>query len=169
MLRKSRALMAAAGAASAALALAMAPATAEAAPASLETCYALTCNGHPASSYTCVTDAEIIYNVDLTVGSTVIGNLQLKWSPSCHASWARLVTEHGGYDPYTYVFSSDSKANYSQSCPAPGQVVTGCNTDMVDDLNPLTSYAYGQVYYGSTGDSAYTGSWLRGFLLSFQS
>jgi hypothetical protein len=168
MLRKSRPLMVAAGLASAAIALAMAPATAQAAPASLGSCYASSCTGHPAASYTCVNDAEIIYSVNLYDGSKVVGNVQLKWSPSCHASWARVVTENSGYDPSAYVDSSDSSAAYSESCPTYGNegTATGCNTYMVDDLNPLTSFAYGQVYYGSTYTYAYTGSWLHRPLLS---
>jgi hypothetical protein len=150
MSTKSRSLIAAAGAASAAIALAMTPAAAQAATPRLISCYAAGCTGYAAAQTYCVDDAEIIYSVniiDSTTG-TVVGNLQLKYSPSCRTTWARVVSGLG-YGSEAEIISN-SKANLWLTCNGSDGVGVGCNTDMIDDAD-MTSYASGDVYdaYGT--------------------
>lgn len=143
MPRKSRTIVAA-GLASAAIVISLAPATAQAAP-----------SAQPASSSACASDAEIIYNVNITLSNgTVVGNLQLKYSPSCRATWARVTSKYAPGDVYAY---DQSSAGFGQSCSGTASAPMGCNTGLVNDAG-LTSYAYGQVYDGSTPASAYTPS-----------
>ena len=132
----------------AAIAIAVGTLVAGAAPradaaTALSTCYASSCTGHPAASYTCVNDAEVIYSVNITSVSTVVGNIQLKYSPSCRATWARVISNLG-YGAYAIV-QSNNNSNLSSSCSGGDTAGTGCNTNMINDAN-MTSYATGGVY-----------------------
>jgi Protein of unknown function (DUF2690) len=153
MLRKSRVLMAA-GAASAAIAFTMAPTAAQAVTPALASCYASTCTGHPAASYTCVKDAEVIDSVNLYYSSTLVGNLQLKYSPSCRATWARVISYYDLGSDAAIISNKDFGPN--EDCTGADVPNTGCNTTMIDDLSPLTSFARGDAYIGSTLASGYT-------------
>jgi hypothetical protein len=119
----------------------------------LSTCYAAGCTGHPAANYTCVNDAEVIYSVNIKSGSTVVGNLQLKYSPSCRATWARMISNlnYGGYAE----IASNQNSTLEDECFASGGPGTGCNTNMIDDLDPLTSTAYAGVYTDPAADGLY--------------
>lgn len=132
---------------------------AHAAAPALSTCYASSCTGHPAASYTCVKDAEVIYSVNIMYGSTVVGNVQLKYSPSCRATWARVISNLY----YGSIAAIQNTNNYLlyEHCTGTGGAGTGCNTNMIDDLNPLQSYAYGEVNMniGVSGPDAYTPDW----------
>jgi hypothetical protein len=114
---------------------------AHAAPALLS-CSGSTCTGHPAASYTCVNDAEVIYSVNIVNGSTVVGNIQLRYSPSCRATWARVISNLGDGSS-AKIISSDTAIPF-QGCNGIGGAGTGCNTNMVDDAG-LTSHAEGTV------------------------
>jgi Protein of unknown function (DUF2690) len=144
MSRKSRPLMAAAGAASAAIALAMAPAPAQAATPDLISCYAAGCDPYLAAQTTCVDDAEVIYAVNIYDGSTVVGNIELKYSPSCRTTWARVISDLA-YGSYAQI-ASNGNSNLWSSCSGSNAAGTGCNTYMIDDLAPLTSWAVGGLY-----------------------
>jgi len=88
--------------------------------------------------------AEQVNILDPNDGTTVIGNVQLKYSPSCRATWARVIQNLGsfGYQAaWAEVISTGSVP--TQSCTGSGTAGTGCNTDMIDDLNPLKSTARG--------------------------
>jgi Protein of unknown function (DUF2690) len=108
-------------------------------------CYASTCTGQPAAGTTCVNDAKLIYQYDIyTSSGTVVGNIELKYSPSCRASWARVISNLSqGAAGFIY----SSKSGLDEVCYGSNGPGTGCNTDMIDDLNPLTSFAEGWVYY----------------------
>jgi hypothetical protein len=150
MSRKNRLLTAAAGAASSAIALAMVPTAAQAATPGAHpdtSCYASSCTGLAAASTTCVDDAEIIYTTDIYDGSTLVGNIELKYSPSCRTTWARVASKYD-YGGWARIQSNNSETLY-EYCEGS----TGCNTDMIDDAN-LTSYATGLVFVDSSGDSA---------------
>ena len=41
------------------------------------------------------TSAEIIYSINIMSGSLVVGNIQLKYSPVCRGTWARVVSNLG--------------------------------------------------------------------------
>ncbi|MER7845019.1 DUF2690 domain-containing protein [Kitasatospora sp. NPDC096077] len=78
------------------LALAMSGAVLAAAPASAATsCYASSCTGLDPATTTCANDA-------VTVSTD--GNLELRYSPSCRAAWAR--------DKYAVVGESVSVRNH---------------------------------------------------------
>jgi hypothetical protein len=121
---------------------AAAPVSFLASPALLS-CSGASCTGHPAASYTCVNDAEIIYSVNIVNGSTVVGNIQLRYSPSCRATWARVISNLG-FTSAAKVISSDASLGF-QGCDGLGGAGTGCNTDMIDDAG-LTSHALGNVF-----------------------
>jgi hypothetical protein len=110
-------------------------------------CYASGCNGTPAASTTCVNDAYVAEQVNIldpNDGTTVIGNVQLKYSPSCRATWARVIQNIASFSydaAWAKVISTGSAP--TQSCTGSGAAGTGCNTDMMDDLNPLKSVAQG--------------------------
>lgn len=116
----------------------------------LSTCYASTCTGHPAASYTCVNDGEVVEQANIiNLEGTVIGYVQLKYSPSCRATWARMIMYDATYGGGAQIDSSDIIHVGDASCAATGAAGTGCNTVMIDDLAPLTSTAYGWVYGNS--------------------
>jgi Protein of unknown function (DUF2690) len=119
----------------------------------LSTCSGATCTGKPAASYTCVNDAEVIYSVNIMNGSTVVGNIQLKYSPSCRATWARVISDLG-FGSGAKIISSNSSLGF-EGCNGIGGAGTGCNTDMMDDEN-LTSHAMGTVFLtaGESGSNA---------------
>ena len=145
MPRKRRIIMAVAGLASATFAIAASPGLAQAAV--------------PASGNACTQDAEIIYSVNVTAGGVpsgkVLGNLQLKYSPSCRVTWARVASNYAPGNVYSYITSS---AGFGSECPPNGiGGYMGCNTPMINDAG-LTSYAYGQVWDGTLEGWAYTPS-----------
>jgi len=124
---------------------------ANAAPA-LSTCFASSCTGHPAASYTCVNDAEVIYSLNIMHGSTVVGNIQLKYSPSCRATWARVISNLSNGSTGV-IQSSQTSPILEEDCFGTGGPGTGCNTNMIDDLSPLTSRAVGAINLNVAGDA----------------
>lgn len=110
-------------------------------------CYGIKCNGVSAASTTCVNDAYVAEQVNIldpNNGTTVIGNVQLKYSPSCRATWARVIQNISSYGyeaAWAKVISTGSAP--TQSCTGSGTAGTGCNTDMMDDVDPLKSVAQG--------------------------
>lgn len=144
-------ILATAFAAAVPLALLSNTSSAHAAPA-LSSCYASQCTGHPAASYTCVNDAEAVEQANIVnpnAGNKVIGYVQLKYSPSCRTTWARMIMDDATYGGGAHVVSSDDIHVGVYGCSATGAAGTGCNTDMIDDLAPLTSTAAGWVYGNS--------------------
>jgi hypothetical protein len=108
------------------------------------TCYAGSCTGQYAGNTTCASDAEVIETQ--TFGGA--GSLQLKYSPSCRATWARVIGIYGAYggeNAAGAVIKSTSSSVGLKGCESSGAVGSGCNTPMIDDLAPLTSYAEGSV------------------------
>jgi len=114
-------------------------------------CYATSCTGLAAASTTCVNDAEVIYSDNIVEGGYVVGNIQLKYSPSCRATWARVISEFP-YGSEAYIQRTNQESVY-EYCYSGGAAGTGCNTPMLDDAN-VTSYALGGVYYDGDGDEA---------------
>jgi hypothetical protein len=103
-------------------------------------CSGTGCQGYAAAQTQCAKDAEIIYSVNKYVGSTLAGNLQLKYSPSCRTTWARAVTYLDDE-----VKATDISSNAVMPCQsAVGQ--NGCNTGMIYDAG-ITSHATAEVYY----------------------
>jgi hypothetical protein len=128
-----------------------------AAPASAATtCYASSCTGKLAANTTCVNDAEVVEQANIYYGSTIIGNIQLKYSPSCRATWARVISDLSD-GSHAYVQGNNNDELY-ESCDGSDQAGTGCNTAMIDD-RLMTSYAYGEVTDGYSPESAVTGSY----------
>jgi hypothetical protein len=113
-------------------------------------CYATSCTGLAAASTTCVNDAEVIYSVNIVHDSTVVGNIQLRYSPSCRATWARVISDLT-YGSEAYIQRTNQ--NVYEFCYGDGPAGTGCNTAMLDDAN-VTSYALGAVYVDGNDDEA---------------
>ena len=106
-------------------------------------CSGSSCTGLLAANTTCASDAVVEEQTNIVEGgtSTVIGNIQLKYSPSCRATWARVLDDYTGGPPWAEIKSSSSSIP-TKSCNGTGVAGTGCNTVMIDDLN-LTSVASG--------------------------
>jgi hypothetical protein len=126
---------------------------ANAAPA-LRSCTASQCTGQPAADYTCVNDAEVIYSLSIKNGSTVVGNIQLKYSPSCRATWARVISNlsNGSFAEIKDV----EVPSLLEDCFGTSGPGTGCNTDMINDATTptqtLTSTAQGAVNINVAGN-----------------
>jgi Protein of unknown function (DUF2690) len=112
-------------------------------------CYASTCTGKVAANTTCVSDGEVVEQTNISYAGSVIGYVQLKYSPSCRATWARIIqdvasTTAGGGAAAT-VKSTSTSIPLEGCNDSSGAAGTGCNTPMIDDLSPLTSIAEGTV------------------------
>jgi hypothetical protein len=109
------------------------------------TCYAGGCNGQLAANTTCAADSYVAEQANIIQpgGTTVIGNIQLKYSPSCRTTWARVIGNEGYTTdpPWAEAISSSSSID-DPTCTGSGAPGTGCNTTMIDDLG-LTSVARG--------------------------
>jgi hypothetical protein len=73
-----------------------------ASPASAATCYGASCNDKNPYDYGCVSDAVTIYTVN-HVGTWGTGILQLRYSPSCGAAWAKIVDDGTANTDWIYV------------------------------------------------------------------
>jgi hypothetical protein len=106
-------------------------------------CYESSCAGLQAASTTCVNDGEVIYQVNIHDGSAVVGNVELKYSPSCRVTWARVISNL----PYgeDAQIASNNNPNLWATCTGNHTAGTGCNTPMINDAN-MTSYAFGDLY-----------------------
>jgi Protein of unknown function (DUF2690) len=128
-----------------------------AAPASAATsCYASSCTGLVAADTTCVNDAEVVKQANIYYGSTIIGNIELKYSPSCRATWARVISDLS--DGSTAAVESNNDTYLYENCYGADKAGTGCNTAMIDDAN-MTSSAYGGITDGYYFESTTTGSY----------
>ncbi|MFZ3494789.1 DUF2690 domain-containing protein [Streptomyces sp. 5.8] len=115
---------------------------AAAAPASAATsCYATSCNGLDPSKTTCNNDARTV-----EVGNGA-GNIQLRYSPSCRAAWARLQWSSGAG---TIEVNNDRGNRYTASVTSSGSV--NVYTRMVNDKD-ITSNAIYTYNGGQSWDS----------------
>ena len=93
----------------------------------------------------CTSDAEIMYSLDINDSNgNVIGNIQLKYSPSCRVAWGRVVSYLGSTSTKATVSNT---AGQSASCTG-GGAGTGCNTPMINDAIVMSS-ALGQIFNSS--------------------
>lgn len=118
-------------------------------------CYASSCTGLSAANTTCVNDAYVAEQANLYDGSTLIGNVQLKYSPACRATWARVVA-YNNNGTIGWV-QSNQNAYLWEQCNGNGPAGTGCNTAMINDAN-MTSYADGRFWYNGIFNDAITAS-----------
>jgi hypothetical protein len=102
-----------------------------------------------AANTKCVNDAEVIYSVNITDVYGIVGNVQLTYSPSCRATWARLIADD--YYGSSAQIASVTNPSLNEYCTGSDAYGTGCNTPMINDAN-MKSEAYGTVYLGSAGD-----------------
>ncbi|GAA0951475.1 DUF2690 domain-containing protein [Nonomuraea longicatena] len=138
-----------------------APARAEPAPepeftaAQALACSGSACDGKDPAAY-CGGDARTLDS--LTLGAAI---LELRYSPSCRAAWARI--SNARWEPYSQfpgiarVTRDSDGRTYSCVVPAGG---SSCYTLMVNDRN-VTSFAYGEWDGGSRIYTGRTGSHLR--------
>jgi hypothetical protein len=119
-------------------------------------CYADTCTGHSATDTGCSADAYTAEETDAYDPGTgeALGYVQLRYSPTCRATWAKVVgylnpctTSACHWLPQAKVVPSQG---ISEPCISNGVFNTtyngwACQTAMVDDLNPITSHAWGEV------------------------
>jgi hypothetical protein len=112
-----------------------------------------------ASASCSTSDFEVIYSVNITddTNTFVIGNLQLRYSPSCRVTWARIVTNLSFGSQAT--IQSNSNPNLFAKCTGTGPIGTGCNTATINDAG-TTSFAAGVVNTDFRGDGVFgsTGS-----------
>jgi hypothetical protein len=119
-------------------------------------CLGSGCNGQIAANTTCVNDAFVAESANITKNGTVVGIIELEYSPSCRATWARGISNlgHGGL----VEVNSNSSSTPDENCPITGAAGTGCNTKMIND-DTITSYAIGNIYDSSGNSySAFTAS-----------
>jgi hypothetical protein len=109
-------------------------------------CYETGCNGIPAAGTTCANDAEVVEQVYIPGGGGEIGYIQLKYSPSCRAAWARVITN---LDYGSSASVSNTNGNYADCGGAEGAPGTGCNTAMIND-GGTESLAIGVAYENSS-------------------
>jgi hypothetical protein len=112
------------------------------------TCTGTGCNGQLAGNTTCANDAYIVDSENYYVGSTLAGNLQLKYSPSCRTTWGRVWTYIGNRGMATI-----QNSKYASNCYILTDGPAGCNTGMVYDAG-LSAYA-GALIYSANGLTSY--------------
>lgn len=96
------------------------------------------------------TNAEIIYNVNIKSGSQTVGNIQLKYSPVCRGTWARVISNLSfGSDAR---IQNSSNPNLFATCNGSDIPGTGCNTAPIPDAG-TTSFAEGTVTLDLNGDA----------------
>jgi hypothetical protein len=124
-------------------------------------CYASSCTGLVAANTTCVNDAEVVSRANIyDVTNTVVidGYVQLKYSPSCRAAWARVISNNGDTSQ-AIVERTGSPVSGEEGCTGHGGAGTGCNTDMLNDAG-VTSTAIGNIILPSGYiEEAKTGSY----------
>lgn len=115
-------------------------------------CYESTCTGLVAANTNCVKDAYVAKQANIYNGSTstVIGYVQLEYSPTCRSTWARVITDLN-YGSQALV--QRNNGNLQEVCYGSGPAGTGCNTEMINDAG-FTSYAGGYVFVAN--GNAYT-------------
>lgn len=108
------------------------------------TCSGTHCNGQYASNTTCVNGAYVVDDSQYydTYG-TLVGDLQLKYSPSCRTTWGRVIS-YLGFGGDAIIMNTPNPAQ-RYTCYIGGGAGTGCNTPMLYDAN-TTSHAYAEVY-----------------------
>lgn len=107
-------------------------------------CYAGGCYNKIAAETTCVNDAYVAEKTNMYDGSTAVGYIELEYSPSCRATWARVISDTS-YGSQAEVASSSQ----TEGCDGGDTPGTGCNTRMINDAN-VTSVAAGWIYTSAT-------------------
>jgi Protein of unknown function (DUF2690) len=107
-----------------------------AAPAFAASCYASSCTGLDPINAGCSGDAETIYTVN-GVGAWGTGVLQLRFSPSCDAAWAKISDD--GKANGNSIRVQNTLGQWEQSVV--NQVGGSEYSDMVDDLGSIESQA----------------------------
>lgn len=113
-------------------------------------CYASTCTGEQAETEGCSADAytaETVKIYDLILTAQEDGYVQLRYSPTCRSTWAKVFWTPTGAEvvtEYPWAKVQSSKASLHESCTV-STTGSECQTAMIDDLNPLTSVASGGV------------------------
>jgi hypothetical protein len=108
------------------------------------TCSGTHCNGLAAASTTCVNGAFVVDDSQFyDVYGNLVGDLQLKYSPSCRTTWGRVIS-YLGFGGQGIIMNTPNPAQ-RYNCYITGGAGTGCNTPMLYDAN-TTSHAYAEVY-----------------------
>ncbi len=138
-----------------------------ASPAFAASCYASQCTGHSAGAEGCSADAYTAEQANLyddRQTNVVVGVVQLRYSPTCRATWAKVIgyvnpTTAGPWPGATIMSNSSTIPEYNCTATAYDSTYGGwaCQTVMIDDLNPLKSTAWGEAQaYDHSFVSAYT-------------
>lgn len=114
----------------------------------LGTCYGNSCNGLDAGATGCEADATTRASSSIWTGSSVIGQIVIRYSPSCNAAWARTVTTAGAYYLRAEITRSSPFATGQAASPAP---VTALRSPMIGATAGSTFTAVGRIgsSYGS--------------------
>ena len=108
-------------------------------------CSGTGCNGQLAGNTTCVNGAYIVDDSQFYGSSgDLLADLQLKYSPTCRTTWARLISYLGGYGKAIIMNTPNPAIRYT--CSFGEGDGSGCNTPMLYDAN-TTSHGYMEVDY----------------------
>jgi hypothetical protein len=105
-------------------------------PAAAASCFASSCTGKDPINTGCVNDAQTIYTVN-GVGAWGSGTLQLRYSPTCAAAWAKIYND-GSWN-FDTISVSNTIGNYESQ--AVGNSSGAAYTNMVNDLGSIQSIA----------------------------
>lgn len=122
-------------------------------------------DGQYASNTSCNKDAvtKASANINSAAWGTRVGYIELRYSPSCRTTWARL-TSLLTYDPYNLgaasaaITRNNDGKKYWCSIPANVTAPVKCNTPMVNDKN-MSSFAQGWIDDGVKTVTARTTSY----------
>jgi hypothetical protein len=108
----------------------------------------------------CAGDARTIYSNEISNNGSALGWIDLRYSPSCRTTWARVRNySYNAYDTAHIVRNGD---NVGFDCGPTSWNSTlnaySCYTPMVNDANK-TSYAWGSANDGGIGYTAVTASY----------
>lgn len=122
-------------------------------------------DGQYASNTSCNNDATTVAstNINSAAWGTRVGYIELRYSPSCRTTWARL-TSLLKYEPgnlgaaYARITRNNDGKKYECTIPANVTPPVKCNTAMVNDKN-MSSFAQGWIDDGVKTVTARTTSY----------
>jgi Protein of unknown function (DUF2690) len=116
-------------------------------PAQAAGCSGISCNGQDPSLTGCASSAytvvsDYIYNST----STIVGRVDLRYSPTCGTNWARTTSYIGAQTLDAVVTRNDEGIHYNEYL----NNVTNVYTDMVYAPTPACAQAGGIIYINGT-------------------
>lgn len=63
------------------------------------TCSGYGCDHQDPAATGCSAGSYTVTSAPITIGSTVYGTVELRWSPTCQTNWSRVTVASGGSNP----------------------------------------------------------------------